>query len=100
MDEDVFPIDEMLPTTISKGGNHYNSYDDFVFFDTQEEHEKLTRRNIVQRSHCQNQLYFYQKYFHKANSYCDGIGGYRGLVGRANVGNRENSHISVSENEV
>ena len=42
---------------------------------------------------------FYQKYIYKAINNCDGTGGYRGLVGRANVGNRENSHISVSEKE-
>jgi hypothetical protein len=89
----------MLPTTISDGGNCYNSYDDFAFFDMQEEHEKLIRRNSVRMSHCQNQLYFYQKYIYKAKSNCDGTGGYHGLVGRSNVGNRENSHISVSKKE-
>ena len=90
MDEDVLTIDDMLPTTISEGGNRYNSYDDFAFFDTQEEHEKLIRMNSVRRSHCQNQLYFYQKYIYKAKSNCDSTGGYRGLVGRSNIGNREN----------
>ncbi len=30
---------------------------------------------------------------------CDGTGSYHGLVGRANVGNRENSHVAVSEKE-
>jgi hypothetical protein len=34
MDEDVLHIDDMLPTTISEGGNRYYSYDDFAFFDT------------------------------------------------------------------
>ncbi len=99
MDEDVSHIDDMLPTTLSEGGNSYYSYDDFSFFDMREEHEKLIRRNSVRKSHCQNQLYFYQKYIYKAINNCDGTGGYRGLVGRANVGNRENSHISVSEKE-
>jgi hypothetical protein len=37
----------MLPTTISEVGNSYYSYDDFVFFDMREEHEKLIRRNSV-----------------------------------------------------
>ncbi len=48
MDEDVPHRDDMLPTTISEGGNHYYIYDDFAFFDRQEEHEKLIRRNSVQ----------------------------------------------------
>jgi hypothetical protein len=99
MDEDVPHIDDMLPTTISEVGNSYYSYDDFVFFDMREEHEKLIRRNSVRKSHCQNQLYFYQKYIYKAINNCDGTGGYRGLVGRANVGHRENSNISVSKKE-
>jgi hypothetical protein len=47
MDEDVLTIDDMLPTTISEGGNHYNSYYDFAFIDTQEEQEKLKGRNSV-----------------------------------------------------
>ena len=59
MDEDVLIIDAMLPTTISEGGNRCNSYNYFAFFDTREGYEKLIRRNSVQRSHCQNQLYFY-----------------------------------------
>ncbi len=33
MDEDVSHIDDMLPTTLSEGGNSYYSYDDFSFFD-------------------------------------------------------------------
>ena len=66
----------------------------------QEENEKLIRRNRVRQSYCQKQLYFYQKYICKAKDNCDGTGGYRGLVGRTNIGNRANSHISVSEKEV
>ena len=62
-----------------------------------EEHEKLIRRNSVWKSHCQNQLYFYQKYMFKVINNCDCTGGYRGLVDRENIDNRENSHISVSE---
>ncbi len=54
MDEDVLHIDDMLPTTVSEGGDHYYSYDDFAFFDMQEEHEKLIIRNSVRKSHCQN----------------------------------------------
>ena len=99
MDEDVLTIDDMLPTTISEGCNCYDSYDDFAFFDTQEEHEKLIRRNSVQKSHCQNQLYFYHKFIYKVINNCDGTGGYHGLIGRANIGNRENLYISVSEKE-
>ncbi len=97
MDEDVLHIDDMLPTTISEGGNCYYDYNDVAFFDTQEEHEKLISTNSVRKSHSQNQLYFYQKYIYKAKSNCDGTGGYRGLVGRANIGNKENLHISVSK---
>ena len=61
MDEDVPHIDDMLPTTICEGGNSFYSFDNFAFFDMQQKHEKLIRRNSVQKSHCQNQLYFYQK---------------------------------------
>ena len=100
MDKDLPHIDDMLPTTISEGGSSYYSYDDFAFFDMKEEHEKLVRRNSVQMSHCQNQLYFYQKYIYKAKSNCDCTGGYHGLVGKANIGNREILHISVSKKEV
>ena len=99
MDEDELTIDDMLPITVSEGDNHYYSYDDFAFFDTWEEHEKLIRRNSVRKSHYQNQQYFCQKYIYKAKSNCDGTGGYCGLVGRANIGNRENLHISVSKKE-
>ena len=99
MDEDMPDIDDMLATNIIEGSDHYYSYDDFAFFDTWEENEKLIRRNSVRKSYCQNQLYFYQKYICKAKDNCDGTGGDRGLVGRANIGNRENSHISVSKKE-
>ena len=99
MDEDVPDIDDMLATNIIEGGDHYQSYDDFASFDTQEENEKLIRRNSVWKSYCQNQIYFYQKYIYKAKDNCDGTGGYRGLVGTANIGNRENSPISVSKKE-
>ena len=37
MDEDVLHIDDMLPTTISEGGNYYYSLDDFAFVDMWEE---------------------------------------------------------------
>ena len=47
MDEDVPDIDDMLAANIIEGGGHYYSYDDFAFFDTWEEHEKLIRRNSV-----------------------------------------------------
>ena len=83
-----------------EGGNHYYSYDNFAFFDTHEEHEKPIRRNSVRKWYSQNQLYFYQKYIYKAKDNHDGTGGYRGLVGRANIGNRGNLHNSVSKKEV
>ncbi len=51
------------------------------------------------KSICQNQLYFYQKYIYKAKGICNGTGGFRGLAGRANIGIRENSHISSSKKE-
>ena len=38
--------------------------------------------------------------YFKGKSKCDHTGRYHGLVGRANVGNRENLHISVSKKEV
>jgi hypothetical protein len=98
MDEDVRQIDDILPI-VSEGGNFYYSYDDFAFFDMREEHVKLIRRNSLRKSHCQNQLYFYQKYIYKAKSDCDRTGGYRSLVGRADIGNRENSHISFNEKD-
>ncbi len=36
-------------------------------------------------------------FIYKAKVNFDGIGGYHGLVDRANIGNRENTHASVSE---
>ena len=47
MDEDVHDIDDMLTANIMEGGDRYYSYDNFAFFDMQEEHEKLIRRNSV-----------------------------------------------------
>ena len=99
MDEDVADSAVMLPTTVLQGSDHHYSYDDFVFFDTREKHEKLLRKNSVLKSHCQNHLYFYQKYIQKAKNNCDSTGGYRDLVRRANIGNRENTNISVGKKE-
>ena len=99
INEDVHDIDDMLSTSLIEGDYPYYSYVDFAFFDTREENEKLIRRNSVRKSYCQNQLYFYQKYICKAKDNCDGTGGYRGLVGRANIGNRENANAYVSEKE-
>ena len=48
MDEDVSHIDDMLPTTLSEGGNIYYSYDDFSFFDMREEHEKLIEGTVYE----------------------------------------------------
>jgi hypothetical protein len=62
MDKDVSDYAVMLPNTISQGSKHHYSYDNFMFFDTWEEQKKLLRKNSVWNSHCQNQLYFYQKY--------------------------------------
>ncbi len=99
INENVHDIDDMLSTSIIEGDECYYSYADFAFFDTREENEKLIRRNSVWKSYCQNELYFYQKYICKAKDNCDGTCGYRGLVGRANIGNRENANASVSKKE-
>ena len=74
MDEDVPDIDDMLTTNIMEGGDHYYTYDNFVFFDMWEEHAKLIRRNRVWKSYCQNQLHFSQKYIYKTKDNCDGTG--------------------------
>jgi hypothetical protein len=65
----------------------------------QEEHEKLLRMNSLQKLHCQNQLYFNQKYIQKAKCNSNSTGVYHGSVGSANVGNQENAHISVDKKE-
>ncbi len=98
-DEDVADNADMLAITACEEADNYYGYDDFSFLDTREEHDKFVRKNSLRKCHCQNQLYFYQKYFQKAKNNCDNTGGYRGLVGRANVGNRENVHILVGEME-
>jgi hypothetical protein len=99
-DEDVADDADMLAIIAYEDADCYYSHDDFLFLDTREEQDKFLRKNSVRKSHCQNQLYFYQKYFQKAKSNCDNTGGYRGLVGRANVGNCENMHILVGEKEI
>jgi hypothetical protein len=66
MDEDITDIDDMLATNIIEGGYHYYCVDNFAFFDTREENEKLIRRHSLRKSYCQNQLYFYQNYICKA----------------------------------
>jgi hypothetical protein len=76
MDNDVPDSAVLLPTTVSQDGDRHDSCNDFSLFDMQEEHEKLLRKNSVRKSHCQSQLYFYQKYVLKANNHCDGTGGY------------------------
>ena len=76
-DEDVPHIYDMLATNITEGSDRYYSYDDFAFFGMREENEFL-RKNSLWKCHCQNQLYFYQKYFQKAKNNCDNTGGYHG----------------------
>ena len=98
-DEDVAYDADMLAITAYEDADNYYSYDDFLFFDTQEEHDKFLRKNSLWQCHCQNQLYFYQKYFQKAKNNCHNTGAYRGLGGRANVGNCENMHILVGKRE-
>ena len=51
MDEDVITIDDMLPTTISEGGNRYYSYDGFAFFDMWEEQRT---RKADKKEQCTN----------------------------------------------
>ena len=97
-DEDVADNSDMLAITAYENADNYYRYDDFSFLENREENEFL-RKNSLWKCHCQNQLYFYQKYFQKAKSNCDNTGGYRGLVGRANVGKCENMHILVGERE-
>ncbi len=89
----------MLAITAYEDADNYYRYDDFSFLDTQEEHAKFLRKNSLRKCHCQNQLYFYQKYFQKANNNCDNTGGYCVLVGRVNVDNCENTHLLVGKRE-
>ena len=84
-DEDVADKSGMLAITACEDADNYYRYDDFLFLDTREEHDKFLRKNSLRKCHCQNQLYFYQKYFQKAKNNCENTGGYRGLVGRANL---------------
>jgi hypothetical protein len=70
-DKDVADDADMLAITAYEDADCYYSYDDFLFLGTQEEHDKFLRKNNVQKLHCQNQLYFYQKYFQKAKNNCD-----------------------------
>ena len=65
-DEDVADNSDMLAINAYEDANNYYSYDDFLFLDTREEHDKFLRKNSLWKCHCQNQLYFYQKYFQKA----------------------------------
>ncbi len=98
-DEDVADNSDMLAVTACEDADNYYKYHDFLFLDTWEEHDKFLRKNSLWKCHCQNQLYFYQKYFQKAKNNCDNTGGYCGLVGRVNVGNRENMHIPLGKRE-
>jgi hypothetical protein len=100
-DQDVADADDadMIAITAYEDADCYYSYDDFSFLDTREEHDRDLRKNSVRKSHCENQMYFYQKYFQKAKSHCDNAGGYHGLAGRANIGNCENMNILVGKRE-
>ena len=96
-DKDVADDADMLAITAYEDADNYYRYDDFFFLDTREEHDKFLRKNSLRKCHCQNQLYFYKKYFQKAKNNCDNTGGYRGLVGRTNIGNRENMQLLVGK---
>ena len=73
-DEDVADDADMLIINAYEDTDYYYSYDDFLFLDIWEEHDKFLRKNSLWKCHCQNQLYFYQKYFQKAKNICDNMG--------------------------
>jgi hypothetical protein len=81
IDEYVPDVDYMLPTNIIEDKDRYYSYDDFGFFDTREENERHIRWNSAWKSYFQICI--------RINDNSAGTGGYCGLVGRANIGNRE-----------
>ena len=66
------------------------SYNDFSFFDWRKKEEKTMQGSSVERT-SQVQIYFYQKYRAKLLDINDNTGGFRGLVGRSNVRDREDT---------
>jgi len=93
--------DGMLPTfdVNDDGGNEVGySYEDFNFFDTRKKEEKSRPRSSIERI-SQVQLYFWQKYKAKCLNKDDDMGGFRGLVGRSNVRDREDINIIAAPEE-
>ena len=87
-EEDDTPTPASFPDA---GTNGSLKYEDFDMFDNRLEEDK-TFKDSSRKRLCQNQLYFYQSYM------SDG-GGFRGLVGRSNKRNREDSSASVPLDE-
>jgi len=106
--------DEHLPSKYDSPADQSQlTYHDFRFFDKREQAEKRWRKNSFQETINQNQTYFYQKHEHMAKQKkkqqqpstpmrqfasskqslqsTDGLGGFCGLVHRANERNREDS---------
>ena len=98
--EQTAPIDESIMAAVLKdsidGGYEY---DDFEFFDTRLDNEKLLRQGGSLQKKSQNQLYFWQKYKQKCKDPADDTGGYAGLVHRANVKEREDGMGMASKCE-
>ena len=87
---------DMLSSTVSQIGDSHYSYDDFAFFNTQEENKKLSRKNSF-TSHTVKTRCNFIRSISKWPNIIVVTGGYRGLVGRANIGHWENMDISVSK---
>ena len=66
-------------------GEEGHTYDNFIIFDRRSPEEKpVEKKGGTIKRFSQNQLYSYQKYKNKLKNPDDDIGGFAGLVHRAN----------------
>ena len=81
--------------TLEKQEEDMYCYDDFKFFDTREQKDKLIDKRLLGEKLSQNQLYFWQMHRQLLKDDNDHTGGFAGLAYRANVQNREDpSHLT------
>ena len=65
-----------------------HSYHDFNLFEFRTNEERNIYRSPILKLN-QNQMYFFQRYSHKCEHLMEDYGGFLGLLGRSNTGNRE-----------
>ena len=92
----------MTDITFGADDDHPMAYDEFSFFDTRSEEEKVNHKNGVKRV-CQTQLFMHQMHVGKCIDPNDkGTRGFSGLIGRSNLHDRERADyvVNIKESKV